>query len=45
MYKIDDVNVVEKLIGCYICIILKIAHTVDNQNFETASLIDTKTHV
>ena len=28
-----------------ICVTLKIAHTVDNQNFETASQIDTKTHV
>ena len=32
-------------IGFYVCIVLKIAHTVDNQNFETASPLDTKTNV
>ena len=50
MYKIEDVNVagqlyLPKFIGVYACITLKIAHTVDNHNFETALPLDTKVHV
>ena len=43
MYKIDDVIVVGQLylISLIGVITLKMAHTVDNQNFETALTFDT----
>ena len=43
MYKIDDVSAVGQLylIRLIGVITLKIAHTVDNQNFETALPLDT----
>ena len=45
MHKIDDVNVAGQLylscLSAFTYITLKIAHTVDNQNIETASPLDT----
>ena len=52
MYKINDVSMVGQLylpslsaFSFYVCVTLKIAHTVDNQNFETALTLQDQTKI